>query len=108
MTGPQMDTHQQKHQQTRQQVLVLYLETSALDSKVVAWSEYDGTGRNLHMAGDSDKRPYRTGLAALQDGWRLFQASQLQAHNSGDEFRTGYLKYEFFFEKLVSFEPGQS
>ncbi len=53
------------------------------------------------MAGDSDEPPYRTGLDALTDGWRLFQASQLQPHNVGDEFRTGYLKYEFFFEKLI-------
>ncbi len=85
----------------RQQVLVLYLETSALDSGVVAWSRYDGTGKVQHMAGDADKRPYRTGLDALKDGWRLFQASQLTPHCSGDEFRTGYLKYEFFFEKLI-------
>ena len=37
---------------------------------------------------------------ALLDGWRLFQASTLEQHKSGDEFRTGYLKYEFFFEKI--------
>ena len=85
----------------RQQVLVLYLQTSALDSKVVGWSQYDGTSRAEYMAGDQDKAPYPTGLAALVDGWRLFQASTLDAHAPGDEFRTGYLKYEFFFEKLV-------
>jgi len=89
----------------RQQVLVLYLQSSALDSKVVAWSQYDGTGTHLHMAGDADQPPYRSGLAALQDGWRLFQASQLAPHGHGDEFRTGYLKYEFFFEQLVAM-PG--
>jgi hypothetical protein len=89
----------------RQQVLVLYLQTSALDSPVVGWSQYDGTGANLHMAGDSEQPPYTTCLAALLDGWRLFQASPLQPHHSGDEFRTGYLKYEFFFEKLI---PGES
>lgn len=86
----------------RQKVLVLYLQSSALDSKVIAWSLYDGTGAHLYMAGDNDLPPYRTGLAALQDGWRLFQASQLNPHSSGDEFRTGYLKYEFFFEQLVA------
>ncbi len=85
----------------RQQVLVLYLQTSALDSNVVGWSQYDGTGANLHMAGDAMEPPYTTGLAALLDGWRLFQSSQLEQHRSGDEFRTGYLKYEFFFERLV-------
>lgn len=85
----------------RQQVLVLYLQTSALDSKVIGWSEYDGTGEAEHMAGDQDRAPYASGLEALQDGWRLFQSSTLNPHAPGDEFRTGYLKYEFFFEKLV-------
>jgi hypothetical protein len=85
----------------RQQVLVLYLQTSALDSAVIGWSQYDGTGETIYMAGDSSEPPYATGLAALQDGWRLFQASPLLPHPSGDEFRTGYLKYEFFFEKLA-------
>ena len=61
----------------------------------------DGTGRERHMAGDQSEPPYPTGLHALRDGWRLIQASPLIQHTSGDEFRTGYLKYEFFFEKLV-------
>jgi hypothetical protein len=86
----------------RQQVMVLYLTDSALDSPVIGWSHYDGTGAEEHMAGDSDAPPYRTGLEALRDGWRLFQASQLVPHAPGAEFRTDYLKYEFFFEKLVA------
>ena len=85
----------------RQQVLVLYLASSALDSRVVAWAKYDGTGRQRHMSGDSEQPPYRTGLNALEDGWRLFQVSPLHNHRSGDEFRIGYFKYEFLFEKLV-------
>jgi len=85
----------------RQQVLVLYLSTSALDTPVVGWSRYDGTGASDHMAGDSSEPPYATGLDALQDGWRLIQASPLLQHAHGDEFRLGYLKYEFLFEKLV-------
>jgi len=84
----------------RQRVLVLYLASSALDSHVIAWANYDGTGRTRPMAGDQSEPPYRTGVHALRDGWRLFQASQLLPHGTGDEFRTGYLKYEFFFEKL--------
>ena len=52
------------------------------------------------MPGDSEEPPYKTGTDALLDGWRLFQASTLEQHKSGDEFRTGYLKYEFFFEKI--------
>ena len=85
----------------RQQVLILYLHSSALDSRVIGWANYDGTGKTVYMAGDSDVPPYKTGLDALQDGWRLFQASQLNPHSRGDEFRTSYLKYEFFFEKLI-------
>jgi len=88
----------------RQQVLILYLESSALDSRVIAWASYDGSGRQEHMAGDESEAPYRTGLNALRDGWRLFQASQLLPHAGGDEFRTDYLKYEFFFEKLVNID----
>ena len=38
----------------RQQVLVLYLRNSALDSGVVGWARYDGTGRETHMAGDDE------------------------------------------------------
>ena len=87
--------------ESRQKVLILYLYDSALDSKVIGWTRYDGSGEQVAMAGDGDEPPYATGLDALLDGWRLFQMSQLQAHAPGDEFRTSYLKYEFAFEKLV-------
>ena len=83
---------------------MLYLANSALDSSVNAWARYDGTGEIRHQAGGDEEPPYATGLAALQDGWRLIQVSPLINHNSGDEFRTGYFKYEFFFEKLVTIE----
>ena len=85
----------------RQQVLVLYLKDSALDSNVLGWAEYDGTGQHNHYTGDSTEPPYSTGLDALLDGWRLIQASPLIAHAPGAEFQTSYLKFEFFFEKLV-------
>tara|TARA_B100000029_G_scaffold179147_1_gene176511 strand:- start:2226 stop:2498 length:273 start_codon:yes stop_codon:yes gene_type:complete len=84
----------------RQKVLILYLSNSMMDSNVIAWALHDGTGKNFHMPGDSEEPPYKTGTDALLDGWRLFQASTLEQHKSGDEFRTGYLKYEFFFEKI--------
>jgi hypothetical protein len=85
----------------RQKVLVLYLKNSALDSPVLGWAKYDGSGETLHMAGDDDIPPSATGLAALRDGWRLIQASQLLPHPRGEEFDLAYLKYEFFFEQLV-------
>lgn len=89
----------------RQKVMVLYLANSALDSPVIAWAVYDGTGEKLHMAGDVDEAPYPTGLAALEGGWRLFQASQLLPHPRGEEFDLAYLKYEFFFEQLMPVTP---
>ena len=88
----------------RQKVLVLYLKMPALESEVIAWATYDGTGKKLHMAGDSNAPPYPTGLDALLDGWRLFQASQSIPEQLGKEFRTSYLKYEFFFEKIENAE----
>ena len=57
-----------------------------LESEVIAWATYDGTGKNLHMAGDSNAPPYPTGLDALLDGWRLFQASQSIPEQPGKEF----------------------
>ncbi|MCB1691761.1 MAG: hypothetical protein KDI19_03295 [Pseudomonadales bacterium] len=92
----------------RQQVLVLYLADSALDSAVIAWSKYDGTGREVNMAGDSEAPPYESGLDALQHGWRLIQASPLIDHVPGSEFRTGYLRYEFFFEKILEVDDGRT
>ena len=85
----------------RQQVLVLYLSTSALDSEVVGWSVYDGTGRTSPTTGDSDEPPYGSGVDALRDGWRLFQAAQLIPPYPGSEYDVSFLKHEFLFEKLV-------
>jgi hypothetical protein len=84
----------------KQQVLVLYLNTSALDADVLAWSDYDGTGRTNPTTGDGDEPPYATGVDALRDGWRLFQASQLIPPYPGHEYDTSFLKHEFWFEKL--------
>ena len=78
----------------------MYLKSSALDSEVVSWAYY-GTGETRPMAGDWDERAYRTGVGALRDGLRLIQASPMIPEPPGDGFETGYLKYEFFFEKPV-------
>ena len=85
----------------RQQVLALYLANSSLDATVVAWGAWDGTGATRPTAGDADEPPYATGVEALLDGWRLFQASPLQPPAPGHEYDTSFLKHEFFFEKLV-------
>ena len=89
---------------TRQQVLILYLSTSSLDSRVIAWAFHDGTGQDRRMPGDEAEPPYATGIDALLDGWRLLQMSPLLPHARGEEFDTSYLKYEFLFEKLIDVE----
>jgi hypothetical protein len=89
----------------RQKVLVLYLSTSSLASRVVGWSLFDGASAEAEEAGGSPHPPYPTGLDALRDGWRLFQASQLLPPPAGEEYATSFQKFEFFFEKLAPIDP---
>ena len=42
----------------RQKVLVLYLKLPSLEGEVISWATFDGTGKKLHMTGDSDEPPY--------------------------------------------------
>lgn len=84
----------------RQKVLVLYLSNSALDSNVLAWSIYDGTGKEAHTTGDGDTPPFSTGLDALKAGWRVIQFPQLIPPYPGDEYSTSFYKHEFIFEQL--------
>lgn len=84
----------------RQKVLTLYLNTSALDSRVLGWSIYDGAGKESFTTGDSSEPPYETGLDALNDGWRLIQQPVLIPPYPGDEYTTSFMKYGFLFEKL--------
>jgi hypothetical protein len=85
----------------RQRLLVLYAATSSPESDVGAWSMFDGSGQQAQMAGDSDKPPYPSVLAAMRDGWRVIQLPQLQASSRGAEHDTAFLKYEFVLEKMV-------
>ena len=85
----------------RQQLLVLYAATSSPESEVGAWSIFDGTGRQAHMAGDGDKPPYASVLAAMRDGWRVIQLPRQEAALPGAEHDTAFLKYEYVLEKLV-------
>lgn len=84
----------------KQDILILYLANSSLESEVIGWAKHYGDKKKIGMPGDSDNPPYNFGIEAVHDGWRLFQSSQLEQHAKGEEFRTGYLKYEFFFEKI--------
>jgi len=86
----------------RQQVLVLYLAGSALDSHVVGWSLYDGASDEPPPpVEERPTPPYPTGLDALRDGWRLIQLSPLLPPAPGSERQVSYLKHEFIFERLV-------
>ena len=85
----------------RQQLLVLYATTSSPESEVGAWSIFDGTDRQAHMAGDGDQPPYPSVLAAMRDGWRVIQLPHLQAAPLGAAHDTSFLKYEFVLAKLV-------
>ena len=88
----------------RQKVLTLYLGTSALDSQVMGWAIYDGTGKENFTTGDSDEPPYATGLDALLDGWRLIQHPILIPPYPGEEYATSFMKYGFVFEKLEAIQ----
>lgn len=84
----------------RQKVLVLYLSNSALDSRVKGWSIYDGTGREAHTTGDGNVAPYKSGLDALKDGWRVIQFPQLIPPYPNMEYTTSFQMYEFVFELI--------
>lgn len=86
----------------RQQVLVLYLASSALDGPVVAWSVYDPATSAAGAIGEEDEPPYRSGLDALRDGWRLLSMSQLLPPARGLEYSTDHHNFEFVFERLVT------
>ena len=84
---------------TRQQVLMLWLASSAMDGAVLGWAFHDGTaGAGPQLEGE---HPYATGVAALQDGWRLLQMSPLLPAYPGHERDTSFLKHEFVFERLI-------
>jgi hypothetical protein len=90
----------------RQQVLVLYLGSSALDGPVVAWSVYDPAGTATGEIGEDDEPPYQTGLEALRDGWRLLSMSQMLPPARGLEYSTDHHNFEFVFERLIARRPG--
>lgn len=90
----------------RQQLLFLYLGTSALDSHVLAWTFYDGAGTGTGQTGDQSEPPYPTGLAALQDGWRLMSLSELRPGPVGLEYATSFHNFEFVFERMVDISEG--
>ncbi|MEM7366581.1 MAG: hypothetical protein AAF525_21405 [Pseudomonadota bacterium] len=84
----------------RQQILYLWLGGGALDTGVVAWAFHDGAkGEGPTLP--EDEPPYRSGVAALRDGWFLLQSPRSVAPKPGEEHYTNYLNHEFIFERRV-------
>ena len=84
----------------RQKLLILYLHSPDLNSKVVAWSAYDGTGNESNTSGDTEEPPYASVVEAMHDGWRVVQFPQQFPAYPGTEYTTSYLKFEYILEKL--------
>ena len=83
----------------RQQVLFLWLAEPSLNSAVIAWAFHDGTnGRGPQPTGE---QPYADGIAAMGDGWRVFQVSQQQRPIAGEEHLNAHLVNEFVLERLI-------
>ena len=88
----------------RQKLLVLYCHTPDLKSTVGAWAIYDGTGKEHHTTGDSDTPPYKSVLAAMEDGWRVIQFPGTFPAYPGMELSTSYLRWEYILEQIVTTE----
>jgi hypothetical protein len=86
--------------QLRQQLLVLCQSDPNLWSRVVAWAEYDGTGRERKSSGQEEQPPYPSVVHAMQDGWRVIQFPQQFPPYPGMEYTTSYLRYEYVLEKM--------
>ncbi len=89
----------------RQQILILHLESGDLGSEAVAWALYDGAlpADAVQMqTGSEYEPPYDSVLAAMRDGWRVFQASPLPERSAATG--TGQLANEFWLERNVEVE----
>ena len=87
----------------RQQVLQLWLAEGALDTMVVSWAFHDGT--NGCGPGIPDESPpYRTGVAALRDGWCLLQSPAPMLLVRGSEHEPGPLVNEYLFERRIELQ----
>ena len=94
----------------KQKILVLYLHNPDLNSRVVAWSLYDGTGAQPDVpekdnrygapTGSAADPPYESVVDAMRDGWRVVQFPQQFPAYPGMGYSTSFLKYEYVLEKL--------
>ncbi len=91
----------------RQQILILHLSNSELDSQTVAWALYDGAApadKIQMQSGDQDKPPYRSVLDAMRDGWFVMQVPTLPYYVRGHDHEVGHLPYEYALERKVEVE----
>lgn len=91
----------------RQQILILHLATSSLESQTVAWALFDGatlTDAPQMQSGDMDEPPYNSVLSAMQDGWRVFQLPSLPIYLPGHEHESSHLPYEYVLERMVDLD----
>ena len=91
----------------RQQILILHLSNSELDSQTVAWALYDGAApadKIQMQSGDQDKPPYRSVLDAMRDGWFVMQVPTLPYYVRGHDHEVGHLPYEYALERKVEIE----
>jgi hypothetical protein len=84
----------------RQKLLYLYLSNSFPSSGTIAWSIYDGTGKEEPEYRVDSEPPYSSALDAMKDGWRVIQVPVLMPHQKGQEYNTDYLRFEYILEKL--------
>ena len=94
----------------KQKILVLYLHNPDLNSRVVAWSMYDGTGTQPDVpekdnrygapTGSAADPPYESVVDAMRDGCRVVQFPQQFPAYPGMGYSTSFLKYEYILEKL--------
>jgi hypothetical protein len=82
----------------RQRLLVLYTQTNCPTSEVVAWSEYDGTGRDEFA--EREERPYHDVVAAMRDGWRVIKFPDVNESTMSNGYVSGPLENEFVLERI--------
>ena len=84
----------------KQKLLVLYLSGSSPDSNVIGWSLYDGTTNDNYNKQEDNEPPYKSGLDAMRDGWRVIKYPTLKEYEVGNIHETKYLNYELVLEKF--------
>ena len=81
----------------KQKLLVLYLSGSSPDSNVIGWSIYDGTTNDNYINQEVNEPPYKSGIDAMRDGWRVIKFPEMALMLDGS--RTYGLGFDFILER---------